>query len=104
MFRVGDKVICIDDSISLEIREKVLRDYDNWVLKGEQYTVREVLFNDDIVTGILLEELHNFPIPIGLIKKFQEPAFAEWRFRKVQYQPNRVVKEKRQIETIKTSF
>lgn len=103
MFTVGDKVICIDDSISLEIRERVLKDYDNWVLKGKTYTIRDVLFNDDIVTGILLEEVHNFPIPIKLIRKIQEPAFATWRFRKLQHQPNKVIKETR-IETIQTSF
>ena len=41
--------------------------------------------NNGIVTGVLLEEVHNFPKFFKLINRFQEPAFAQWRFRKLNY-------------------
>jgi hypothetical protein len=58
--------------------------YHNWVKKGKTYTVREVLQNDDIVHGVLLEEIRNEPIYIELIDKKQEPAFGMFRFRELE--------------------
>jgi hypothetical protein len=34
---------------------------------------------------VLLDEVHNFPKYFKLIDRFQEPAFALWRFRKLNY-------------------
>lgn len=83
MFSIGDKVQCIDDMVAPDKVEITKHIYVNWVKKGEEYTIREVYDNDGIVPGVLLEEVHNFPVEIPLTGKIQEPAFATWRFRKI---------------------
>ncbi|HEY0895532.1 MAG TPA: hypothetical protein VGE15_03185 [Sphingobacteriaceae bacterium] len=83
--RPGDRVICIDDRIDPEKAEEIKRDFEIWVVKDKEYTIREILDNNGIVPGILLEEIHNFPKFFNLINKYQEPAFATWRFRKLNY-------------------
>ena len=74
------RVICIDDSIRPEALMSVARYYQNWVKKGEMYTIREVLDNDGIVDGVLLDEVTNAPIYIELLGRYQEPAFGLFRF------------------------
>lgn len=81
----GDKVICIDDKIDADKNEEIRRDFEIWITKGKEYTIREILDNNGIVPGVLLEEVHNFPKFFKLINRFQEPAFATWRFRKLNY-------------------
>jgi hypothetical protein len=81
----GDKVICIDASIDPEKAEEVRRDFEIWITKDKEYTIREILENNGIVPGVLLDEIHNFPKYFKLIDRFQEPAFALWRFRKLNY-------------------
>jgi len=83
-FSVGDKVVCIDDSIRPEAVEEIKRTVPNWVKKDQEYTIRAINTNRGIATGVLLEEIDNPIIFIKLICKFQEPAFAEWRFRKLK--------------------
>jgi hypothetical protein len=81
----GDKVICIDASIDPDKAEEIKQDFEIWVTKDQEYTIREILENNGIVPGVLLEEVHNFPKYFKLINRFQEPAFAIWRFRKLNY-------------------
>lgn len=81
----GDKVICIDASIDPEKSEEIRQDFEIWVTKDTEYIIREILDNNGIVPGVLLEEIHNFPKFFKLINRFQEPAFAIWRFRKLNY-------------------
>ena len=81
----GDKVVCVNDKIDPEKGEEIRRDFEIWITKDKEYTIREILDNNGIVTGVLLEEVHNFPKFFKLINRFQEPAFAMWRFRKLQY-------------------
>jgi hypothetical protein len=81
----GDKVICIDARIDPEKAEEIRRDFEIWITKDKEYTIREILENDGIVPGVLLEEVHNFPKYFKLLNRFQEPAFALWRFRKLSY-------------------
>lgn len=83
--RPGDKVICINDKIDTDKNEEIRRDFEIWITKDKEYTIREILDNNGIVTGVLLDEVHNFPKFFKLINRFQEPAFAIWRFRKLQY-------------------
>jgi hypothetical protein len=71
---------CIDDSIKADQIEFVCMVYPQWVKKGEQYTVRQVLENDGIVTGVLLNEVRNEPIYQQLLGRYQEPAFRMSRF------------------------
>jgi hypothetical protein len=84
--RAGDKVICINDKIDPEKSDEIRRDFEIWITRDKEYTIREILDNSGIVTGVLLDEVHNFPKFFKLINRFQEPAFAIWRFRKLQYQ------------------
>ena len=83
---IGSKVICIDDTISVEQFLAVFNLYPDWIKKGEKYTVRGIKDNDGIVAGLLLEEKHNPPTFIPLLNREQEPAFATWRFREMTYQ------------------
>lgn len=80
-FKIGQKIICIDDKMKPESIRDITKMFRNWIKKDEKYTIRAILENDDIVTGILLEEVVNGVIYIKLIDKWQEPAFALWRFR-----------------------
>jgi hypothetical protein len=79
MFEIGDRVICVDDKRPLDMVANVI---PNWPKEGTVYTVRGFHDNDDIVVGMLLEEISNPIVPIALINRWQEPAFATWRFRK----------------------
>jgi len=81
---MGDEVVCVDDTIPLDKKDAVSRMYQNWVKKDNKYIIRNILENDGIVSGILLENLYNEPIWIPLLNNFQEPAFAEWRFKKLK--------------------
>jgi hypothetical protein len=74
------RLLCIDDSIKADQIEFVCMVYPQWVKKGEQYTVRQVLENDGIVTGVLLEEVRNEEIYQQLLGRYQEPAFRMSRF------------------------
>lgn len=81
----GDKVICINSSIEPGKASEIAQDFQIWITKDKEYTIREILDNDGIVPGILLEEVHNLPKWFKLINRYQEPAFATWRFRKLEY-------------------
>lgn len=89
-FYLGDKVICIDDSMQPETVEELKKNVPNWIKKDDEYTVRAILTNRGIATGILLEEIDNPVLYFKLIGGFQEPAFAEWRFRKLKPSENMV--------------
>lgn len=82
-FYIGDKVVCIDDTMQSHTITELKKNVPNWVKKDEQYTIRNILDNKGIVTGILLEEIQNPVLYFEKIGGFQEPAFAEWRFRKL---------------------
>ncbi|WP_419801673.1 hypothetical protein [Mucilaginibacter sp.] len=81
----GDKVICVDATIDPEKAEEIAKDFEIWITKDKEYTVREILENNGIVPGLLLEEVHNLPKYFKLLGRYQEPAFATWRFRKLNY-------------------
>jgi hypothetical protein len=81
LFEIGDRVICVDDRRN---HPQTVFDFRQWVVREKEYHVRGFQGNDGIVTGILLEEVHNPPIFIKLLGRKQEPAFAVWRFRKTK--------------------
>lgn len=81
----GDKVVCVNALIDADKKEEISRDFEIWVTKDKEYTIREILDNKGIVTGVLLEEIYNLPKYFKLINMYQEPAFAIWRFRKLNY-------------------
>jgi len=80
------KVKCINDSISPEFIIETVKYFPNWVKEGEIYTVYDVLENDDIVTGYLLEELQNEMVYQPLLGREQEAAFRADRFEVVSYE------------------
>ena len=84
MFEIGDKVRCIDDSVKLGMEAFTKSVFWNWVKKDKEYTVRGFLDNAGIVTGVLLEEVHNFHVYQPLLGHEQEPAFRLDRFVKTQ--------------------
>jgi len=107
MFEIGEEIICVDDSVKIEKFISAVNIFQNWIEKDKSYIVRDVLYNDDIVTGILLENVYNKPIFIDLLKRVQEPAFATWRFRKKQladidesFEENQMLKRKTETELI----
>ena len=77
MFGVGDRVRCVNDAKPKDFKPQ---HYPNWVKEGEEYHIREIFDNDNIVVGVLLEELANPIYFIPLIGRAQENAFATWRF------------------------
>ena len=94
--KAGDIVLCINDTKSHDLKEWI--DECNfpvlWVKKDKKYTIREVLDNQGIATGLLLEEIINFPFYIALLNRSQELGYAVWRFRKVQEVTDKVEVEK----------
>lgn len=97
---VGDTVVCINDSIDPSKADFIRRAYQQWIKKDEKYTVRELLENDGIVTGVLLNEVVNQPIFIPLVNAFQEPAFGEFRFRKLKHAESLVEQEVEVLEMV----
>ena len=81
--RVGSKILCVDDAHRNEFKGLAFK---QWVTKGKTYTVRELVDNDDIVKGVLLEEVSNPQVYIPVLGRFQEPAFLMDRFRDVEEQ------------------
>lgn len=81
--KVGAKVVCIDSSMQPHTVEELKRDVPNWIVKGQKYTVRDIV-DHDFVVGIRVEEITNSPIYFKVINKVIEPCFASWRFRELQ--------------------
>ena len=98
----GQKVVCIDDKIKPGKESFVFVTYHNWVKEGTTYTVRAVLDNDDIVTGILLKELKNPEVYITLLDREQEPAFSLHRFKVLDEFEEVEKKEEKEFLTIGT--
>jgi hypothetical protein len=92
-FNIGDRVICIDDAMLPHTVSELKKNVPNWVKKDDKYTIRAILDNRGIVTGVLLEEIDNPPLYFKMIGGFQEPAFGEWRFRKLKPSESEVVSE-----------
>lgn len=83
MFEIGEQVVCIDASMQTHTIEELSKDVPNWITQDKKYIIRGFHDNDGIVLGVLLEEVVNPIRFFKLINKFQEPAFAVWRFRKL---------------------
>ena len=98
MFEIGERVVCVSDEKQAHTVEELNKDVPNWIKKGKKYTVRG--FNDwDFVVGVLLEEIRNEPKYFKVVNRLAEPAFASWRFRKLE--PNEVEQES-EVEELET--
>lgn len=95
---VGDEVMCIDANKSEGWSSLI---FPEWVQKDNKYIVRELLNNDDIVVGVLLNELENPNVFQKLLGRHQESAFATWRFSKLRsnYEINEAQESERIEET-----
>ena len=83
MFKVGENVVCINDTMEASKAPELLKYFKQWVVKDEIYTIREFKENDGIVVGVLLEEVKNNEKWFQLLGRFQEPAFSLDRFVKI---------------------
>jgi hypothetical protein len=99
MFSIGDKVICINSSMSAHIVEEVKKDMPNWVVKDKQYIIRDIV-DSDFVVGVRLEEIVNPPRYFQLVKKYMEPCFAIWRFRKLEETTREISVEQEELITL----
>lgn len=80
---IGSKVVCVDSSVEPQFVEQKNLFFQQWVVKDKIYTVREFLNNDDIVDGVLLEEVKNKMMYQPLLNRYQEAAFKVNRFRRL---------------------
>ena len=83
---IGTRILCVDDSIPAHLNMEVFKkEFPNWVKKNEIYRIRDIFYNDNIVTSIVVEELKNpilfFP---GTINRSQEASFRITRFRELE--------------------
>jgi hypothetical protein len=94
----GDRVVCINASIKPGKLSYVGFAYPNWIKEGSTYTIRAILPNDDIVPGILLEEVRNPLTYIHLLGREQEPAFGTFRFKPLEHTADEATEK--EVETI----
>ena len=83
---IGTRILCVDDSIPAHLDMEIFKkEFPNWVKKDEKYTIRDIFYNDNIVTSIVVKELKNpilfFP---GTINRSQEASFRITRFRELE--------------------
>ena len=83
---IGTRILCVDDSIPAHLDMEVFKkEFPNWVKKDEKYTIRDIFYNDNIITSIVVKELKNpilfFP---GTINRSQEASFRITRFRELE--------------------
>ena len=93
---IGSKVICIDDSIPSHIDIEIFKkEFPNWIKKRQIYHIRDIFYNDGIVTSIVVVELKNpilfFP---NTINRYQEASFRIDRFREIEYEVEELVNER----------
>lgn len=64
--------------------EEFHKDFEQWLKKGEEYTIRQINDNNGIVTSVLLEEIKNPIRYFHTINNFQESSFKIDRFRELE--------------------
>lgn len=79
MFKVGEKIVCIDDS---EVKTPQLRGRMIVPLKNEIYTIRSFKSTSDGY-GITLEEIINQKVKF--LDGISEPVYDPARFRKLDH-------------------
>lgn len=77
--RAGNKVVCYDDSKPANAD----RDFTQWIVKDQEYTIRATSMDLSGNTGILLEEVRNKPIYFESLGGHAEPRFNIKRFREI---------------------
>lgn len=83
--KIGTKVICVDDSLKEGLNmEEFKKDFEQWVKKGKEYTIRSIDENDGLVVSVLLEEIKNPIRYFKTIGRFKESSFKIERFREIE--------------------
>lgn len=81
MFKVGDKVVCVDDITNLHV-DHIHLYYSEWLMENKIYTIRAI--NEEPnwpgVFGVLLEEIKGHVDP----RNYVEYGFSIKRFRKLE--------------------
>ena len=83
---IGTRILCVDDSIPAHLDMEIFKkEFPNWVKKNKIYRIRDIFYNDNIVTSIVVKELKN-PILFftGTINRSQEASFRITRFRELE--------------------
>lgn len=83
-FKVGQKVVCVDDSYLGKYANEIFEDIGekiNIPILGQKYTIRDV---DD--NSVLLAEINNKKYNWEYDDSFGEPRFLSFRFRPLTYQ------------------
>lgn len=99
MFKINDRVICIDSSMQSHTVAELKKDMPNWVIKDKQYIIRDIV-DSDFVVGVRLEEITNPLRWFKLVNKYMEPAFALWRFRKIEEITKEISVEQEELITL----
>jgi hypothetical protein len=88
-FKVGDKVICINDAYSVRIPQCMFMDFPK---KGREYIVRGFCEKG---ISMHLEEIRNEPVP-----KRGEIWFYNWRFKKAVVEIEKCEKSIEKVEQL----
>lgn len=99
MLSIGDKVVCIDSSMQTHTVAELKKDCPHWVVKDKQYIIRDIV-DSDFVVGVRLEEIVNPPKWFKLVNRYMEPAFATWRFRKIEEVTKEISVEQEELITL----
>jgi len=75
----GTSVICTD--ASYPTNPKAIQ-HKYWVKQNQKYTVREPVYRNGKLVGLLLEEIVNPKVFDHIAEAEFEPGFAIWRFKK----------------------
>lgn len=74
----GQSVLCVNNTI---VDESVLKGYQCWLNTLTIYTIRELIYDEnDLLIGVLLNEVVNQNVFIEESCSIREPAFALFRF------------------------
>jgi hypothetical protein len=97
MFKPGDRVLCIDDSIP---NERVKDDFQHWVEAGKMYTIRRCTFTQLTNRyGVVLNEIKNRAIYMEVIGAKVEPMFDSVRFVKINKDEEELLEEIGNLDT-----
>ena len=96
MFKRGDRVLCIDDS--LPEPPSVRHSFSTWIESGTIYTIRECIFTQ--ITnkwGVALKEIKNPAVYIPDLDCKVEPMYNAERFVKMDKQDEEFIAELQEI-------
>ncbi len=79
LIHIGGKMICQNDIIPEANAEKIKKDFPNWVKRGHEYTVRDILVTPYTIS-VLFEEIENPKTFMNSAIGEREAGFNFFRF------------------------